>query len=213
MNASRLPKSTPAAEQPPLEPIPGPVARQRVERRFLGLPARFVLLCLGCAALGVTIGLFATGSWPWGIVTLLLALLFLSALAEAARQGGGFWPEQSGRLAADGRAQASMAAEVWRTRLESSLTRWRTQSQLDQLELERPRLLQTLGDAVHRGDKPAEKEARRQVDELDAQRTRVEAERDERLSRAEERIRLARLPVQETLRVPPPPDPGEPDAE
>ncbi len=213
MNASRLPKSTQADEPPPLEPIPGPGARQRVERRFLGLPARYVLLCLGCAALGATIGLFATGSWTWGIVTLLLALIFLSALGEAARQGGGFWPEQSGRLAADGRAQAATAAEVWRTRLESSLTRWRTQSQLDQLELERPRLLQTLGDAVHRGDKPAETEARRQVDELDAQRMRVEAERDERLSGAEERIRLARLPGQKTLLVPPVADPAEPPTE
>ena len=218
MNASRLPENTPADEQPPLEAVAGPVARQRVERRFAGLPARYVLLCLGGAALGATIGLFAAGSWAWGVVTLLLALILFAALAEATRQGGGLWPEQSGRLAADGRAQAATAAEVWRTRVETSVSRWRIRSRLDQLDVERAPLLRALGEAVHHGDKDAEKEASRRLQELDERQRVLEAELAEQLSGAEERIRLARLPVQETLMVAPtdsspqypPPDEGDP---
>ncbi|MGH3009687.1 MAG: hypothetical protein ACRDLM_09845 [Gaiellaceae bacterium] len=208
MSTSRLPKSTPDSERPPLEPVAGPVARQQVERHWFGLPARFVLLCLGCAALGATIGLFATASWGWGTVMLLLALIFFAALTEAARQKGRLWPEQSGRLAADRRAQAATTAEVLRTRLESSMSRWRTQSRLEQLELERPAALRALGEAVHLEDKAAEKEARRRLQELDEQRQTLQAEIDEQRSGAEERIRLARLPVQETLMV----TPNEPNA-
>src|SRR4051794_12439980 len=40
------------AALPPLETVPGPVVQLSVERRWLGLPARFVLLCLGFAAFG-----------------------------------------------------------------------------------------------------------------------------------------------------------------
>lgn len=186
MSASRLPSDPP--DQPLFEAVPGPIARQRAERRVLGLPARFVFLCLGCAALGATVGLFATGSWGWGIAALLLALIFFVALT----------PEQSGRLATDGRAQVASTTEVWRTRLETSVARWRTQSRLDQLELDRVPLLQALGEAVHRGDEAAEQQARQRLDELDERRRQVEVAQDERLREAGEKIRLARLPVQET---------------
>jgi hypothetical protein len=218
MSTSRLPSNTPDAERPPLEPVPGPVARQQVERHWFGVPARYVLLCVGCAALGATVGLFASGSWGWGTVMLLLALIFFAALTEAARQKGRLLPEQSGRLAADGRAQAATAAEIWRTRLQSSMARWRLQSRLEQLELERPAALRALGEAVHAKDQEAEQDARRRLDELDERRRTLQAELDEKRSGAEERIRLARLPVQETLMVTPNepnapyPPPGEGDA-
>jgi membrane protein implicated in regulation of membrane protease activity len=217
MNASRLPSNT-HDERPPLEPVPGPIARQKVERHWFGVPARFVLLCLLCAAFGAAVGLFATGSWAWGTVMLLLAIVFFAALSEAARQRGRLLPEQSARIAADRRAHAATAAEVWRARLEASMTRWRTHSRLDQLELERPAVLQALGEAVHRKDKTAEQAARQRLDELDEQKRVLEAGLDAQLSGAEERIRLARLPVQETLLVAPnepadpypPPDEGNP---
>ncbi|HLX32678.1 MAG TPA: hypothetical protein VKR79_07905 [Gaiellaceae bacterium] len=201
MNASRLPKSTPDDDTPLLEPVPGPVAHARVERHWFGVPARFVLLCLACAALGAAAGLFATGNWGWGIVNLLLAAVFAGGLGEAARQGRKLLPEQSVQLAADRRAQAATAAQVWRTRAETSLTRWRLRSRLDQLEIERPPLLQALGAAVHGGDRKAEKIARQRLDELDERRRQLETELDLHIAGAEERIRRARLPVQPTLRV------------
>ena len=209
---------TATSDLPPLETVPGPVVQENVERRWLGLPARFVLLCLGFAAFGASIGLFATGSWAWGIVLLLLAIILLAALAEATRRSAGLWVQHSSRLAADGRAHAATTAEVWRTRLDSALSRWRTQSRLDAIGDERGPALQALGDAVWRGDEVAQREARQRLVELEQEARRIEDELAERLAGADERIRRARLPVQETLMVTPnepsppypPPDEGNP---
>jgi hypothetical protein len=182
------------------------------------MPARFVLLCLGFAAFGACIGLFATGSWAWGIVMLLLAIIFLAALGEATRRNAGGWAQHSSQLAADSRAHAATTAEVWRTRLDAALSRWRTQSRLDAIKSERGPALQALGDAVWRGDKVAEKQARQRLVELEQEAKRIEDELAERLAGADERIRRARLPVQDTLMVKPnepsppypPPDEGNP---
>ena len=208
----------PAGELPPLETVPGPVARESAERRWLGLPARFVLLCLGFAALGAAVGLFATGSWVWGIVLLLLAAILLAALGEAMRRRGDVWAQRSSRLAADGRAHAATTAEVWRARLDSTVMRWRTRSRLDAIESERRPALQELGEAVWRQDSSAEREARQRLVELEQERQRIEDELAERLAGADERIRRARLPVQETIMATPnepnapypPPDEGNP---
>jgi hypothetical protein len=207
----------PAADLPPLETVPGPVVHGSAERRWLGMPARFILLCLGFAAFGAAIGLFATGSWAWGIVALLLAGIVLAALAEATRRSADVWARHSSRLAADGRAHAATAAEVWRTRLDSTVTRWRTRSRLDAIAIERGPALQALGDAVWRSDSDAEREARQRLVELEQEKKRSEDELAEQLAGADERIRRARLPVQETVMVTPEepsnpyPPPGEAD--
>jgi hypothetical protein len=198
-----------------------------IEKRWLGLPARFVLLCLGFAGFGAAIGLFATGKWGWGIVALLAAAILLAALADATRRRADVWSERSARFAADGRAQAATAAEVWRTRFDTSVNRWRTRSRLDQIVLERRPALQALGEAVWLKDRSAQSAAKERLTELEAERRRIEEEHAEHLAGAEERIRNARLPVQETLMVtpsepsaphpppdegtPPTPDPGEAD--
>lgn len=188
---------------PPLETVPGPVVRESVERRWLGLPARFVLLCLGFAAFGAAIGLFATGSWGWAIGLLALAVILLAALGEATRRSADAWAQHSSRLAADSRAQAATAAEIWRTRLDASLSRWRTRSRLDAIAHERGPALQALGDAVWRSDALAERQARERLVELEQEAKRIEDALAERLAGADERIRRARLPVQETLMVTP----------
>lgn len=208
----------PAGELPPLETVPGPVVREKAERRWLGLPTRFVLLCLGFAAFGAAIGLFATGSWAWGIVLLLLAVILLGALGEATRRSSDAWMQSSSRLASDGRAHAATTAEVWRTRFDSTLSRWRTRSRLDAIEVERGPALQALGEAVWRQDETAERAARERIVELEQEAKRVEDELAERLAGADERIRKARLPVQDTVMVTPdqpnapypPPDEGNP---
>ena len=194
------------------------MVHESVERRWLGIPARFVLLCLGFGALGASIGLFATGSWAWGIVLLLLAGILLAALGEATRRSTDVWIQHSSRLAADGRAHAATTAEVWRTRLDASVTRWRTRSRLDAVAAERGPALRALGDAVWRGDPTAEQEARQRLTELEQEGKRIEEELAERLAGADERIRRARFPVQETMMVTPnepsppypPPDEGNP---
>ena len=196
---------TPVEEAAPaLETVPGPVVRRQVDARWLGMPARFVLLCLGFAGFGAAIGLFATGSWGWGIVALVVSAILLAGLWQATRRAEGDpWTAQSSRLAADGRAHAATAAEVWRTRLDTTMTRWRSRSRLDQIEIERGPALQRLGEAVWRDDSTAEQEARQRLVELEEERQRVEEELAERLAGAEERIRRARLPVQDTQMVTP----------
>lgn len=208
----------PAGQLPPVETVPGPVVHESVEKRWLGMPARFVLLCLGFAAFGAAVGLFATGSWVWGIVLLLLAIVLFAALGEATRRGADAWMQHSSRLAADGRSHAATAAEVWRTRLDAALSRWRTQSRLDEISHERGPALQELGTAVWENDAVAERQARRRLVELEQESRRIEQELAVRLAGADERIRRARLPVQETLMVTPnepsapypPPDEGNP---
>jgi hypothetical protein len=208
----------PVGDAPAVETVPGPVVHEHVEGRWLGFPARFVVLCLGFATLGAAIGLFATGSWAWGIVMLLLAAILLAALGEATRRSGDVWLERSSRLAADGRAHAATTAEVWRTRLDAAVNRWRTRSRLDAIAVERGPALQALGDAVWRGDSTAEREARQRLVDLEQEGKRIEDELAERLAGADERIRKARFPVQETVMVTPnepnppypPPDEGNP---
>jgi hypothetical protein len=191
------------SDLPPVETVPGPVMHESIERRWLGLPARFVLLCLGFASFGAAIGLFATGSWAWGIVMLLLAIILLAALGEANRRNAGVWMQHSSRLTADGRAHAATAAEVWRTKLDASLDRWRTRSRLAAIDVERGPALQALGEAVWRGDKLGERQARQRLVELEQEAKHLEEELAERLAGADERIRKARLPVQDTVMVTP----------
>ena len=193
----------PAEERPALETVPGPVVRGSVEPRWLGLPVRFVLLCLGFAGLGAAIGLFATGNWAWGVFALLVAAILLAALAYATRRSADVWSERSARLAADGRAHAVSTAEVWRTRFDSAVHRWRTRSRLDEIEAERRPALQALGEAVWLKNPSAESAARKRLGALEEERERIEQEHAEHLANAEERIRNARLPVQETLMVTP----------
>ena len=59
------------------------------------------------------------------------------------------------------------------------------------------------GDAVWRGDKADERKARQRLVELEQEGKRIEDQLAERLAGADERIRRARLPVQETLIVTP----------
>ena len=137
------------------------------------------------------------------MVALLAAAILLAALADATRRSADAWSERSVRLAADGRAQAATAAEVWRTRFDTTVNRWRTRSRLDQIELERRPALQALGEAVWGEDSSAETAARERLTALEAERQRIEEEHAEHLAGAEERIRNARLPVQDTLMVTP----------
>jgi hypothetical protein len=193
----------PVGELPLLETVPGPVVHETVERRWLGVPARFALLCLGFAAFGASIGLFATGGWAWAIVMLFLAAIFLAALVAAVRAGTDVWLEQSSHFAAERRAHAATTAEVWRTRFDTTVTRWRSRSRLDALEIDRRPALQALGEAVWLDDSTAEQEARQRLSELEDERKRVEDDLAVQLAGADERIRQARLPVQDTVMVTP----------
>ena len=205
-------------ESPLTETVPGPVVREQLEPHWFGVPARFALLCLGCAAVGAAVGLFVASAWGWGVAALLVAFIAFGALREAVSQKGRLLPEQSLRLASDGRAHAITATEVWRTRLETSLTNWRTRSRLNEVAVARSPALQALGAAVRSGDRRAANEASKRLDELDERERRLQSDLERQVAEAKERIWLARLPVQETVMVAPaepsapypPPDEGNP---
>jgi hypothetical protein len=155
-------------------------------------PQQLVLLCLGCIALGASFGLFATGSWEWGVFAILVAVVFFVVLTQPSPSKGNRWSEQS-----------ATAATVWRTRLETRLNQWRTRSRLDSVETERGPALHELGVAVRMGDRRAAHEAASRLDELDERRRGLEAELEWQAATAEQRIRMARLPVEETVMVAP----------
>jgi hypothetical protein len=134
---------------------------------------------------------------------LLLAGILLAALWEATRRAGDVWAQHSSRLASDGRAHAATTAEVWRARFDTAFSRWRSRSRLDAIDSDRGPALKALGDAVWRGDEVAQREARQRLVELEQERKRIEDELAAQLAGADERIRRARLPVQETIMVTP----------
>ncbi len=185
MNTSRLPKNLPVPDE----------------------PQQFLLVCLGCAALGASVGLFAAGSWEWGLFAILLAWACFVLLAQPVPRKGTRWSERS-----------ATSTAVWRTRVEAMLSSWRTRSQIDGIDAERRPALQELGSAVRNQDPRAAHEASRHLDELDTRQRGLEAELEWQTAAAEEKIRLARLPVQETVMVAPteptppypPPDEGNP---
>ena len=210
-----------AALDPELAPVhehaPGPVNVQRAHAHWLGIPAPLVLLCVGFAALGGAIGLFASGHWPFGLVLLGVAALVLAAYGELSFRESAVG-RRSSLLVSDGRERATTWSEVWRARFEELLHRHRARTQLDEIELVRRPALQELGRAVYEGDEAAALAATARLQDLDERKARVERELEEKLAERDERIRQARFPVQDTVMVAPnepsapypPPDEGTP---
>jgi multidrug resistance efflux pump len=71
------------------------------------------------------------------------------------------------------------------------------------LESDRRSALQDLGAAAHAQDSTAEATVRARLAVLDAREAELRAQLDGALGEANERIRRARLPIQETMMVPP----------
>jgi hypothetical protein len=189
------------------------MTRLRTDPRWLGLPASVLLLCAGFVALGASIGLFASGAWPWGLVVLGIATLLLGTRVELERRGlESPLARRSGLFLADTRSQAASRSEVLRARVSAAVDRRRARTQLDLIDGERRPALVELGEAVWTGDASAEAQARAKLAELNGRRALVEQELVSRLGEAGERIRLARLPVDETVLVAPDESqPAEPD--
>jgi hypothetical protein len=203
------------SELPPEEVGPVPISFQRAEPRWFGVAPPLVLLGLAVVLLVLAIALFAGGHWPYGLILLGLAALLFAAFLELARRRP---HSRVTRHATDVRERAGSTWETWRTRAAAAAEARRIQSGLNVLESERRTALLELGEAAHRGDSRAEAEVRARLDELDARESELRERLDEQLAQAGERIRLAKLSVQETMMVKPnepsqpypPPDEGNP---
>jgi hypothetical protein len=183
-----------------------PVSLQRSEPHWFGVAPPGLLLSVGVVAFVFALILFATGHWPFGLILIGAAALLLAAFLEAARRR----PQSSmTRASLEARERARSSWETLRARQVAAAEARSIRGALMTLESGRRAALQELGAAAHAGDSTAEEAARGRLTELDAQEAQLRAELDEVLGQANERIRKAQLPVQETQLVPPQPQSGE----
>ena len=204
--------STVQAAVPPNETGPVPVSLQRSEPHWFGVAPPHVLLAVAGIAFVFAIVLFATGHWPYGLILLGAGVLLLAAFLEAARRR----PESGvTRASIDARERARSSWETLRARQVATVEARRIQSALLLLESDRRSALQDLGAAAHAQDATAEAAVRDRLSELDAHEVELRTRLEAALGEADERIRKARLPVQETMMVlpaepSPPPDEATP---
>jgi hypothetical protein len=191
---------------PPNETGQVPVSLQRSEPHWFGVAPPGLLLSVGVVAFIFALILFATGHWPFGLILIGAAALLLAAFLEAARRR----PQSSmTRASLEARERARSSWETLRARQVAAAEARSIRGALMTLESGRRAALQELGAAAHAGDSTAEEAARGRLTALDAQEAQLRAELDEVLGQANERIRKAQLPVQETQLVPPQPQSGE----
>jgi zinc-ribbon domain len=192
--------STVPAHVPLDETGPVPVALQRSEPHWFGVAPPQLLLAIAVVALVFSLVLFALGHWPYGLILLGVGALLLAAFLEAARRR----PDSTvTRASVDARERARSSWQTLLARQAATAEARRIRSALLVLDSDRRGALQELGIAAHARDATAEAGARARLEELDARETVLHAELAETLGEADERIRRARLPVQETAIVPP----------
>jgi hypothetical protein len=201
------------AAVPPEEQGPVPVSMNVSEPRWFGVtPPALLLAVAGLMLLGA-LALFAAGHWPYALILLGVAALLLAAFLEAARRRPR--EPQTPRPGSEVRERALSVWEEWRERSAAAAEVRRLQNELLTVETERSQGLRELGLAVHARDGRREASARALLNELDEREATLRTLLDERLEVAGERIRRAKLPVQDTIMVlpsepAPPPDEATP---
>jgi hypothetical protein len=201
------------AEVPREETGPVPVSMQVAEPHWFGVTPPHLLLGVAVGAFVLAIVLFALGHWPYGLILLGLAALVLAAFTEAARRRPN--RSEASRAGSSVVERTRSALEELRARSEATVEARRIQNGLVMIASERREALTALGAAAHARDSAAEAGARATLVELDEREAALTAELEERLATAGERIRQAKLPVQDTMMVlptepSPPPDEGTP---
>jgi gas vesicle protein len=196
---------TAVQELPASETGPVPVQPLVAERRFFGVPPSTVLLAIGIGALAVAVGLFATGSWPWGLILLGLALFVLTGFVSQTRRLPGEASDVArASLAALGsvRARAGAAVETVAAHGNARIELSRLRRNVAELAKQRGGYLRELGEAVYEGNRSATKDLKQRIQKLDEEIN----EKEERMStvtmEARERIGQARLEVQPTRVLP-----------
>ncbi|MDX6468097.1 MAG: zinc-ribbon domain [Gaiellaceae bacterium] len=205
--------ATARQEVPREETGPVPVSFAHAERHLFGVTPPALLLAVAAGLLVLALVLFVAGHWPFGLIVVGLAALLFAAFLESARRRPGASPVT--RASADARERAGSLLETWRARAAATAEVRRIHSGLAVVEAERRTALLELGAAAHRGDGMAEAGVRARLTELDAREAELRSQLELRLAHAGERIRKARLAVQETMMVTPnqPSEPYPPPGE
>jgi hypothetical protein len=208
--------TTVRAELPPTETGPVPVSMAHAQPRWFGVtpPSLLLVLALGAAAAAVV--LFALGRWPIALILVGATILLFTGFLEVARRKPDTAVTRVSADALDGmRARAASTFEAIAARGRAGREGARVRIELARLNAHRRELLTAFGDAVYRGVDA--EPFRAQLVELDAHAGRLEQELQHVLAASQQRIRMARLAVQETQMVSipepyPPPDEGTPPA-
>jgi hypothetical protein len=194
-------------------PAETPVTFEQAEPRWFGVAPPYLLLGVAGGAFVLALALVAIGHWPYGLILLGVGALLLAAFIEAVKRR----PEDHAvaRSSSQARERARSSIETWRARSAAAAESRRIRSALAAVESGRQALLLDLGTAVHRRDAAAEDAARTKLSELEAREWELHGLLGDSLREAGERIRRARLPVEETVMVlptepTPPPDEGTP---
>jgi ABC-type multidrug transport system fused ATPase/permease subunit len=168
----------------PDETGPVPVSFVRAEPRWFGVPPPLMLLLVTVLTFVLAIALFASGSWPFGLIFLGLSALLAAALLELARRRpwDGAWSWVIPRL------------ELLRVRSQALAESQRLRGNQAVIEAERRAALLRLGEAERSGDAEAASAARVRLEEL---------KRAERKALADERIRSVRMSIDQTVVVRP----------
>ena len=198
-------------ETPPDETGRVPVHSAQAEPRYYGITPTTLVLVLAAAVLGISIVLFVTGHWPFGLIALGLGILLLVAFLEAARRRPDAVVRTTAGALGTVRSRAGVAADSFATRNRAARQVLGLRRELEHMAGQRRQLLFELGDAVYRGDDQATEAARAQLEELDARVARRESEMQKVVAEAHERLQQRKLEVQPTEMVEVPDEPGEGD--
>jgi hypothetical protein len=209
--------STAVEEVPPDETGRVPVTVTQAAPRYFGVTPPMVVFALAIASLALAIVVFALGHWLAGILLLVAALLFGVAFVAAARR----LPETpvarfSARALGTIRDQAGYAVETVSAQSSARLELFRLRRELSELVAERAETARFFGEAVYGDDEKAAANGRNRMGELDRAIAEKEAEMTRVAAEANERIQRAQLQSQPTAVVEPPqvpepsPVPSEP---
>jgi hypothetical protein len=200
---------TAVQEIPEQEMGPVPIDVMTAEPRFFGVTPPAAVLALAAASLALALVLFATGHVILGAVLLVVALLLGLVFASLVRHLPDTPVVRVSRGAMSAvRAHAGVAVETLTVHSSARVALFRRRRELVELFGLRTDAARALGEAVYAGDKPATKEARARMKELDGLIAAKEEEMQQTAAGAMERIQHAQLQVQPTqIETPEPPNP------
>ena len=185
------------APVPAHETTSAPAHVVQTSPRWFGIAPPTVLLVAVLVAIAIAVVLLVTGSTVGGLLVLGLALLLAAAFLEAGRRKPDTPVVQTSVQVADSlRDRASYAAHSLRTRSNARREITRRRTELFQLDHERDRLLQALGEASYAGGETEPLAA--QIRAVDERTEAVRGEIDAIAAAAQEQVHARRLQVQPT---------------
>jgi hypothetical protein len=207
-----------AVEQvPPEETGRVPVHMTAAAPRYFGITPPMAVFALGAASLALAIVVLAGGHVIAGALLLAAAAAFAALFVAASRR----LPETpvarlSARALCEIRGRAGVAVETVSAHSAARLELFRLRRELSELVAERADAARALGEAVYGGDENEAAKGGDRMRELDRALAEKEAEMSRVAAEANERIQRAQLQAQPTAVVEPPevpepsPVPSEP---